>query len=224
MPDNNPSVYRFAVVLGGGGHAAVLIETLRVAGQDIAKAVLDLDPDLWGTDILGVPILGDERQFPRLILEGADCFVTGVGSTGNNEPRRRVFASGIEHGLPPLTILHPTAYIAPSAQLGAGCQILPRAIVHTRARLGVNVLVNTGAIVEHDCVVGDHTHIATGAQLAGGVIVGEAAHIGAGATIRQGIRIGANALVGAGAVVVRDVPDGWVVAGVPARELKRNPV
>ncbi len=223
MPDKNPSPYRFAVVLGGGGHAAVLIEAMREAGQDIARAALDLDSGLWGTDILGVPITGNEEELPRLIREGADCFVTGVGSAGNNVPRRRVFDSGLEHGLPPLTIIHPTAYIAPSARLGAGCQILPHAIVHTRASLGVNVLVNTGAIVEHDCIVGDHAHIATGAQMAGGVTVGEAAHVGAGATIRQGINIGSGAIVGAGAVVVRDVPDGWVVAGVPARELKRNP-
>ncbi len=222
MTDNARFPYRFAVVLGGGGHAAVLIETLRVAGQDIAHAVLDVDSRLWGTDILGVPVRGDDRQLPQVILEGADCFVTGVGSAGNNAPRRSVFQVGLEQGLPPLTILHPTAYIAPSARLDTGCQVLPRAVVHTRARLGSNVLVNTGAIVEHDCVVGDHAHIATGAQLAGGVWVGEAAHVGAGATVRQGLRIGAGAIVGAGAVVIHDVPDGWVVAGVPARELKRS--
>jgi UDP-perosamine 4-acetyltransferase len=223
MPNKNPSAYRFAVVLGGGGHAAVLIEAMREAGLDIARAVLDLDSRLWGTDIFGVPIIGDEQKLPELIRKGADCFVTGVGSAGNNTPRRCVFVSGIAHGLPPLTIIHPTAYIAPSARLAAGCQILPCAVVHTRASLGINVRINTGAIVEHDCVVGDHVHIATGAQLAGGVTVGEAAHVGAGATVRQGLHIGSGAIVGAGAVVVRDVPDGWVVAGVPARELKRNP-
>jgi len=52
------------------------------------------------------------------------------------------------------------------------------------------------------------------------VTVGEGSHIGIGATILQGVRIGTNAVVGAGAVVLRDVPDGDRVAGVPARSIR----
>ena len=50
--------------------------------------------------------------------------------------------------------------------------------------------------------------------------MGAGAHIGAGATIRQGLAIGEAAVVGAGAVVVKDVPAGAVVVGVPARVLR----
>ena len=64
--------------------------------------------------------------------------------------------------------------------------------------------------------------MATGARLAGGVIVGEGAHVGVGASVRQGIRIGAGAIVGAGAAVVKDVPENVVVAGVPAKVLRRE--
>jgi acetyltransferase-like isoleucine patch superfamily enzyme len=69
-------------------------------------------------------------------------------------------------------------------------------------------------------VLADHVHIATGASLASTVEVGEAAHIGVGASVRQCIRIGRLAQIGAGAVVVKDVPDGVIVVGVPARVLK----
>ncbi|MGQ9585008.1 MAG: acyltransferase [Anaerolineae bacterium] len=54
-----------------------------------------------------------------------------------------------------------------------------------------------------------------------GATVRRGARLGAGAVILPGVTIGAEALVGAGAVVTRDVPDGMVVVGNPARPLKR---
>jgi UDP-2-acetamido-3-amino-2,3-dideoxy-glucuronate N-acetyltransferase len=52
-------------------------------------------------------------------------------------------------------------------------------------------------------------------------IVKKGASIGSNATILAGLTIGENAMVGAGAVVTADVPDGSVVAGVPARVIKQ---
>jgi acetyltransferase-like isoleucine patch superfamily enzyme len=47
--------------------------------------------------------------------------------------------------------------------------------------------------------------------------------VGGGATLLPGIEVGAEAFVGAGAVVVRDVPPGVIVVGVPARVLRDVP-
>jgi serine acetyltransferase len=52
------------------------------------------------------------------------------------------------------------------------------------------------------------------------VAVGERAHVGIGAVVIERIEIGSGALVAAGAVVVRDVPPGGRVAGVPARAME----
>lgn len=54
-------------------------------------------------------------------------------------------------------------------------------------------------------------------------LVKRGASIGSSATILCGVTIGENAIIGAGSVVTKDVPDNAVVAGVPARIIKKNP-
>jgi sugar O-acyltransferase (sialic acid O-acetyltransferase NeuD family) len=199
----------------------VLIDCLLENREVNLWGILDPDVAKRGQDILGVPIVGGDERLSSLRREGITHFVVGVGSAGNNGPRERLFREALAHGLAPLSVQHHSAICSPRARLGIGVQLLAGAIVNVRAEIGDNVLLNTGSIVEHDCRIGDHVHVATGARLAGTVEVGTRAHIGAGATVRQNIRIGAGAIVGAGAVVVQDVPAGLVVAGVPARELRK---
>jgi acetyltransferase-like isoleucine patch superfamily enzyme len=52
------------------------------------------------------------------------------------------------------------------------------------------------------------------------VTIGKSVWIGSGATILPGVTIGDRAVVAAGAVVTKDVPEGTVVAGVPAKVVK----
>jgi sugar O-acyltransferase (sialic acid O-acetyltransferase NeuD family) len=206
------------VIFGGGGHAKVLIESLRAGNSPLSLVILDQDTSRWGQQVLDVVIRGDDSLVPQLIADGARFFVVAVGGVGNNEPRRRLFEQGISLGLEPLTIKHPSSVCSRWAKVGAGCQLLPGCILNAGAELGRNVIVNSGAIVEHDCRIGDHVHVASGAVLSSTVTVGAGAHIGCGAAIRQLISVGEGATVGAGAVVIRDVPPYALVAGVPARQ------
>ena len=148
--------------------------------------------------------------------KGIKHFVVGVGSLGDSSLRHKLFELGENSGLSAITVQHPSALRAASADLGHGCQLLAVSVVNSGAKLANNVIVNTGAIVEHDCSVGDHVHIATGARLGGGVRVEPGAHIGLGASVLQNLTVGENAIVGAGAAVVTDVAPGTTVMGVPA--------
>jgi sugar O-acyltransferase (sialic acid O-acetyltransferase NeuD family) len=205
--------------LGAGGHAKAVLEALDAAGG--YEVVGLLDPRRDG-DVLGRPVLGDDSLLERQYDDGVRHAFIGLGGVGDTAPRRRLYELARTNGFEIVSVVHPSAVVSPSAEVGAGATILARAVVGADTRLGEDVIVNTAAVVEHDCRIGDHAHLATGALLASGVEVGDGAHVGAGAVVRQGIRIGAGAIVGAGAAVVRDVEPGAVVAGVPARVLRKD--
>jgi sugar O-acyltransferase (sialic acid O-acetyltransferase NeuD family) len=207
-------------VLGGGGHARVLIDSLQAGDAVTLYGVLDSDRSLWGLNLLGVPILGGDELLPGMIERGVNHFAVGLGSVGNSRIREHLFEMGLASALKPLTVRHLSSVCSSWAEIGPGVQLLPASVVNAGARLGANVIVNSGAVVEHDCIVGAHAHIATGAKLSGGVRVGAGAHIGAGAVVKQEVSIGERAVVGAGACVVKDVPPGVVVVGVPARPIR----
>lgn len=208
--------------LGAGGHARVLLDMLRMDQKYEIVGLLDPDPLLKNQMVDGVPILGGDEWLALAYSRGIRHFFVGVGSAGSTKKRVALYSEAVKNGLSPISIIHPSAVISPRVSIDVGATIMARVVVNPGAVIGINVTLNTGSIVEHDCRVGNHVHIATAGVLCGGVDVGAGAHVGAGSVIRQYIRIGENAVVGAGAVVVRDVPPGVTVAGVPAKPLKQN--
>ena len=209
------------VGLGAGGHAKVVLEILRRHDRYKIIGMLDENPELHDKNLLGIPVLGSDNLLPELSANGINHFFVGLGSTGDNQPRCQLFEKAIKLGMKPVSAIHWTAIISPSAKIGTGATIMAYAVINSSVVIGVNNIINTGAIVEHDCTLGDHVHVASGATLTSTVQVGSMAHIGAGATVRQLINIGDDAVVGAGSVVVKDVLPGTTVVGVPAKVLKR---
>jgi UDP-perosamine 4-acetyltransferase len=208
------------VIVGAGGHARAVIDAVRAHGEHEVVSLTDPREELVGTTIEAVPVVGDDSVLPSLLEEGVVGACIGVGGTGDNLQRSRLFnhVAGLGFELPP--IMHRTATIAASSTIGRGSVVLAGSAVGPGARLGENVIVNTGAVVEHDCVVEADVHVATGALLGGGVVVGMLAHIGMGACVLQDLEVGASAIVGAGAVVIRDVAPDITVVGCPAVTLE----
>ena len=195
----------------------MVIEILRLVGGYDLVGLLDAEPGLWGSEVLGVPVLGGDALLTEMYDRGVRTAFIGVGMVKSSEPRRSLYAQVRQAGFEIARAAHPQAIISPTAEMGDGPTVMAGAVINANASVGDNVIINTGAIVEHDCVIGNHVHVATGARLAGSIKVGDGAHVGIGATIREGISVGRGSVVGAGAVVIHDVPDHVLVVGVPAK-------
>lgn len=204
------------IVIGAGGHAKVLIDSLLRSSATI-RGIVDPAPELKGKELLDVAILGGDEIIdayrPTEIL-----LVNGLGSVGIPAKRREIYDTFKDKGYSFASVVHPSAIIAMDVVISEGAQIMAGAIIQAGSRIGCNAIINTRASVDHDCSIGDHVHIAPGVTLSGGVTIGGGSHVGTGATLIQGVSIGRSCLVAAGAVVIKNIVDGGMVRGIPARE------
>jgi acetyltransferase EpsM len=198
------------LVYGGGGHGKSLIDLLRALGSYRIAGIVD-DGVEAGTRIMDLPVLGSSTVLAGLAEKGVRLAVNAVGGIGNISVRIQVFQKLAQAGFACPAVVHPSAWVEPSASLAAGVQVFPQAYVGSEAQLGYGAIVNSGAVVSHDCRVGDYANISPGAILAGEVQVGPAALVGMGATINLQVKIGAGARIGNGATVKSDVPEKGVV-------------
>lgn len=202
------------VILGAGGHGRVVLECAQAMGGFELSAFLEQMDVCQGRFELGIPVYGPLTTPQQLSVTGV---LLGIGQ---NDKRLVIFSRMKAEGFSLPTLIHPSAWVSPSAVLGAATVVMANATVQTGCRLGSAVIINTNASVDHDSELSNGVHVSPGAHLAGNVSVGEGTHIGIGASVIEGIRIGAGCLIAAGAVVVKNVLDGQRVAGVPARTMK----
>ena len=198
------------VVLGGGGHAKVVVSALRAARISIAGVYDDADHSP-GRRVLGVEVRGPISQ---AVADGNRWAVIGIGS---NEVRKRLVEDPALAGLEFATVVHPYSFVDPSVRLGAGTVVFAGAVIQPDSVIGRHTIVNTGATVDHDANIGDFCQVCPGAHLAGRVHLEEGVFIATGASLVPGVRVEAWSTVGAGAVVVGNLPAGVTAFGVPAR-------
>jgi sugar O-acyltransferase (sialic acid O-acetyltransferase NeuD family) len=202
------------VVIGGGGHAKVLISVLRKTSWKILGYT---DAEARGA-LLQAPYLGDDRILPDILRGHPDAgAILGVGKISVSPTRLRLHACLESLGFALPVIVSPHALVNTEVDLGAGTVVFDGAVINTGTVAGRSCIVNTNATLEHDCNLGDDVHIAPGATVSGGVNIGNDCVVGAGAVVIQGVSICGGCLIGAGSVVTADLTAPGTYVGAPAR-------
>ena len=208
---------REVIIWGAGGHAKVVADILMKIGYVIWGLIDEHDALPRKASFAETSVLGDATELPKARAAGV-CY--GIVGFGNNF--RRMSATEVlgSLGFTVVKAIHPSAVLAMDTTVGVGSTIAAGVVIGPSTLIGKSVIVNTRASIDHDCVFDDGAQAGPGVSIAGHVKVGSAAFIGIGATVIERKRIGAGAIVAAGSVVIDDVPEGVLVAGVPARIIR----
>lgn len=194
------------VIVGAGGLGREVLEYAKAASIDVAGF---LDDDV-AADVEGYRILG---KVTRNSMPLDHTYVIAVG-----EPAlRRNVSLRLSETKAAASIVHPTAYVSPSASLGQGVIVAPFVFIGPGAVLGAHCLLNVGAVVGHDVDLGEYSVVSPAASLAGGCRLGPGVFVGMNAAVLPKLTIGAGSKVAACAMVSSAVPASSLSVGNPAR-------
>jgi len=186
------------ILIGGAGHAKVLIDILRLQEQELIGI---LDPELErGTSVLDVPVLGDDGALDNFSSDEVQL-VNGMGVLPGRIRRWDLAQTLRIRGFEFLSVIHPAAIICSDVVLESGVQVMAGVVIQSGTTVGRDSVLNTGVLIDHDCELHAQCWLSPGATLCGSVTVGVGAYLGAGCTILQNVEITDLTLVPAGATV-----------------------
>lgn len=166
------------IILGSGGYG----KTVADVATQLGYKIMFLDDS-----ILGYQLSSFVNYIPKLTDNTQETYF--IPAFGNNEFRLE-WCNKIEKENGKLaTIIHPTAYVSPTATIHEGTVILPHAIINTDVTVGKGCIINCGAIIDHGCVIEEGCHICLGAIVKAGNSISTCTKVEAGQVIEKRSKI-----------------------------------
>lgn len=205
------------IIIGAGGHAKVIISTLKASGREILF-LSEKSTSLIGSRLLDIPILGTDSiiydhppETVKLIL--------GLGAAHSCSPRKKIWQNFSQAGYLSDTVIHPTATICDDVSIGEGAQIFAHTVIQPGCHIGAFSIINTGAQIDHDCNISSFSHIGPGAILCGNINIEEEVFVGAGSIITPSVNIQSKTFIVAGSVITKDIFNSPMTGKRPPRNL-----
>ena len=189
-------------IIGGASTALEIRETVDLYYRDEFKSVYNIVGD---NEKIGINTAIRDSELVAVLSSTSNIgFILGFTNYDLRKKFRDIFLS---FGGKEVTIVHPRAYLSPSAQIGDGVYIAPNCVISTNAKVEHSVIINMNVTVGHDACINCDTFLNPGARVSGHVNIGERCLVGAGAFIFQGLTIGNNCYIDALTYIDRDIPD-----------------
>lgn len=200
------------LILGGGGHAATLVDILLKQNTTILGIIA---PEITAGKIVFEDIPHYTQDDDVLKFKPSDVLlVNGIGSMPNKPFRSIVYNHFKKLGYKFASVIADSATVSDHCVLADGVQLMNNCVVNIGTRVGANTIINTSASVDHDCDIAQNCHLAPGVTLSGQVIIEKNVHLATGVNVINNITIGCNTVVGVGANITKSIVPNSVVYGV----------
>ena len=207
------------IILGAGGlgqEIAWLIEEINEEKKQWNLiGYLDSHPAVQNKSFLGYPVFGPfslVEKYPNAYY---------IIAFGDPRLRKRIVESISLNNIKWANLYSPTVKMHLSNKIGKGVVIGRYTDLTVDCKIGDFVMLNIHVVLGHDVAIGDYSIVSPNVTITGSARIGHTCSIGANAFIRD-ITIGDYVTVGASSCVVKDVESDCVVAGIPARIIRKG--
>lgn len=190
-------------MIGGGGHASVLVDILRSQHREIL-AIVSPDDIVSRSVFNGIKHLKHDDDVLAYASEDV-LLVNGIGMMPKTKIKRSINERFLTLGYHFETVIADSAIVSNYASLGKGVQIMQGSIIQAGVIIGEHSIINSGVIIEHDTCIGAYNHVAPGSVVCGQCTTNEDVFVGAGATVIQNVIIAEQAIVAAGATITSNM-------------------
>ena len=193
-----------------------MAQALIVFGNETADEIVSAAEEVGGDqfDVIRKFVfhekIGSDPEYLNFVRSHSNLsYIIGMTDV-RLKPKVKAFAD--ESNMTPVSIVHPTAYVAPSATIGNGVFVAPQAVISVNANVEDHCIIHIHSSVGHDCKIGMFCVVLPGARISGNVSLGKSVMIGSGAFIFQGVTLGYRSQVDALTYVRYDVPEKQMVS------------